>query len=97
MTNKGDWIFDPFLGTGTSIIAAIKNNRKGAGAETEKKYVNIAKDRIQKALNGTLKTRPMYKPKYDPKLDNNRLTISPFYPQINNVLHHQYGELLLKH
>ncbi|MBW1649399.1 MAG: site-specific DNA-methyltransferase [Deltaproteobacteria bacterium] len=97
MTNEGDWVFDPFLGTGTSIIAAIRNNRKGAGAETEKRYVNIAQDRIEKALNGTLKTRPMYKPKYDPKSDNNKLTISPFYPQIKNSTNFNHIGLFAKH
>jgi len=78
MTNEGDWVFDPFLGTGTSIIAAIRHNRRGAGAETEKKYVDISRDRIQKAINGTLRTRPMNKPKYDPESNNNKFTISPW-------------------
>lgn len=78
MTNEGDWVFDPFLGTGTSIIAAIRHNRRGAGAEIEKKYIDISRDRIEKAINGTLRTRPMNKPKYDPKLYNNKLTISPW-------------------
>ena len=57
MTNEDDWVLDPFLGTGTSVIAAIKNRRRGVGAETENKYVKIARDRIQSAINGTLKTR----------------------------------------
>lgn len=68
MSNKGDWVLDPFLGVGTTIIAAILNNRKGAGAEIIEKYIKIAKERIRKAINGTLKIRPMYKPKYEPKL-----------------------------
>ncbi len=78
MTNKGDWVFDPFLGTGTSIIAAILHNRRGAGAEIEKKYIDIARDRIQKAIDGTLKTRPMNKPKYDPNSNNNKMAIPPW-------------------
>ena len=78
MTNEGDRVFDPFLGTGTSIIAAIRHGRKGAGAETEKKYIDIAQDRIQKAIDGSLKTRPMNKPKYDPALGSNSLTVSPW-------------------
>jgi adenine-specific DNA-methyltransferase len=64
MTNKGDWVFDPFLGTGTSIIAAILHKRRGVGAETEDKYVKLAKNRIVQAGNRTLKTRPMNKPEY---------------------------------
>lgn len=78
MTNEGDWVLDPFLGTGTSIIAAIRHKRRGAGAETEEKYVSIARKRIQMAIDGTLRTRPMNKPKYDPKLNQNRLTTPPW-------------------
>ena len=36
------------------------------GAETDSGYVEIARKRIQDAINGTLRTRPMNKPKYDP-------------------------------
>jgi len=78
MTNEGDWVFDPFLGTGTSIIAAILHNRRGAGAETKKRYVKLAKNRILKTINGTLKTRPMNKPVYDPKENGNNLITPPW-------------------
>jgi len=78
MTNEDDWVLDPFLGTGTSIIAAIRHRRRGIGAETEEKYINISKKRIQMALDGTLKTRPMNKPKYDPNQHRNKLAVSPF-------------------
>ncbi len=78
MSEEGDWVFDPFLGTGTSIIAAIRHHRRGAGAEIKKEYVDIARDRIKKFADGTLKTRPMNKPKYDPKTNNNKLAISPW-------------------
>ena len=66
MSNEGDWVFDPFVGTGTSIIAAIRHGRRGAGAEIEPKYVDIARARIRAAFDGTLKVRPMNKPKYEP-------------------------------
>ncbi len=78
MTNEGDWVLDPFAGTGTSIIAAILHNRRGAGAETEKKYIKLAKNRIVKTINGTLKTRPMNKPVYDPKESGNKLIAVPW-------------------
>ena len=67
MTYEDDWVFDPFLGTGTSIIAALRHNRKGAGAEIVRDYIEIAQERIFKELNGTLKTRPMNKPVFDPQ------------------------------
>ncbi|MBI5902999.1 MAG: site-specific DNA-methyltransferase [Deltaproteobacteria bacterium] len=85
MTNEGDWVFDPFLGTGTTIISAIRHQRKGAGAEMVSKYIDIARNRIDKEAAGTLRTRPMNKPIYDPKEAGNNLTISPWTTEQNNV------------
>ena len=67
MTNKGDWVLDPFLGSGTSAIAALKHGRKGAGAETNKKYIKIAYNRVKQLKSGLLKTRAMNTPVYNPK------------------------------
>lgn len=78
MTNEGDWVLDPFLGTGTSIIAAIRHKRRGAGAETVTKYINLARDRIRQEIAGTLRTRPMDKPVYDPEEAGNSLRIAPW-------------------
>jgi len=78
LTNEGDWVFDPFLGTGTSIIAAFRHKRRGAGAETVDKYLDIARNRIRKEMAGTLKTRPMNRPVYNPKDAGNNLTLVPW-------------------
>jgi len=78
MTNEGDWVFDPFLGTGTSIIAAIRHKRRGLGAEAVGKYVDLARRRIDQEMDGTLKTRPMTRPVYDPVEAGNSLTIAPW-------------------
>jgi adenine-specific DNA-methyltransferase len=78
MTNEDDWVFDPFLGTGTTIVAAIRHKRRGAGAETVDKYVDIARDRIQQEMAGILRTRPMHKPIYDPDEAGNKLTVAPW-------------------
>ncbi|HHD83053.1 MAG TPA: site-specific DNA-methyltransferase [Bacteroidetes bacterium] len=78
MTNEDDWVFDPFLGTGSTLIAAIRHNRRGAGAEIHERYVNLAKKRITSEMEGSLRTRPMDKPIYDPRKGNNKLTISPW-------------------
>ena len=45
---------------GTTLIAALKNNRKAASAETMKNYVNIAKQRILQLKKGTLPIRKMF-------------------------------------
>ena len=78
LTNEGDWVFDPFLGTGTSVIAAIRHGRRGAGAEVLSKYVELARQRIQQEINGTLRTRPMGKPVYDPVEAGNSLRVAPW-------------------
>ena len=47
-TNKGDAIFDPFLGTGTTAVVAKKLGRNYFGIEKDKKYFIAAKERIKK-------------------------------------------------
>ena len=47
-TNKGDTIFDPFLGTGTSAVVSKKLGRNYYGIEKDKKYFKAAKDRVNK-------------------------------------------------
>ncbi len=84
MTNESDWVCDPFLGTGTSIIAALRHRRRGVGAEVFPKYINLAKQRIGKELSGTLITRPMNKPVYNPIEAGNNLTIPPWTTNRDN-------------
>ena len=85
MTNEGDWVFDPFLGTGTTVIAAIRHGRRGAGAEIVPRYIQLARQRIRQELAGTLRTRPMNKPVYDPVDAGNSLTAAPWETSENNL------------
>jgi len=78
LSDEGDWVFDPFLGTGTSIIAAIRHGRRGVGAEIVSKYAQLARQRIQQEIEGTLRTRPMDRPVYDPIEAGNSLTTAPW-------------------
>lgn len=77
-TKAGDWVLDPFLGVGSTIVAALKNERRGAGAEIVPEYVRVAHERINAIAEGALKTRPMGRPVYDPKAAGNSLTKSPW-------------------
>ncbi|HAJ98654.1 MAG TPA: site-specific DNA-methyltransferase [Bacteroidales bacterium] len=43
-----DVVFDPFAGSGTTLIAASNNNRIGIGLEIDKQYCEVAKQRILK-------------------------------------------------
>ncbi|UKI18136.1 MAG: site-specific DNA-methyltransferase [Bacteroidales bacterium] len=67
LTNENDIVYDPFAGVGSSLIGALKNNRIAYGSELDYNYVNIGLDRINKLLNDTLITRPIYQHIYEPK------------------------------
>ena len=49
-TNKNDIILDPFMGSGSTGEAACELNRRFIGIELEKKYFDIAKQRIKKYM-----------------------------------------------
>lgn len=70
MTDPGDTVFDPYMGVGSSVIAALMHERMGYGCDTEKEYVGIAWERVRALQSGKLRTRPMGKPVYDPAKPN---------------------------
>ncbi len=47
-TNEGDLVYDPFMGSGTTAIAAIKTRRKYIGSEISSKYTQIINSRIER-------------------------------------------------
>ena len=70
MTNEGDTIFDPYMGVGSAVIAALMHGRDAYGCDILPEYVGIARQRIRQLYEGTLRTRPMGKPIYDPSKPN---------------------------
>lgn len=66
MTDESDWVLDPFIGVGTTAIAALMHNRRAIGAEVVPEYVKIARDRIRLAEQRKLRIRPMSRSVYDP-------------------------------
>lgn len=46
-SKEGDVVLDPFLGSGTTCVAAKKLGRQFIGFEIEEQYYNIAKDRME--------------------------------------------------
>lgn len=70
LTDVGDSVLDPYMGVGSSLIAALMHGRDGYGCDTDQNYVEVAKRRISELRAGRLKTRPMHKPVYDPSLPN---------------------------
>lgn len=49
-SNLGDVVLDPFMGSGTTAIAAIKNGRKYIGFEISEEYYQIARERVAAEL-----------------------------------------------
>ena len=48
-TYEEDVVLDPFMGSGTTAVAAIRSNRHYLGFDTDKAYVKLAKQRIAEA------------------------------------------------
>ncbi len=45
-TKRGEWVIDPFLGTGSTLIAARKAGRNAVGIEIYAEYAAIARERL---------------------------------------------------
>lgn len=70
-TNENDIIFDPFMGVGSTGVAALNLNRRFIGVEIDKNYFNAAKQRINSILqthqvSPTMSNSDIYK-----TMDNN--------------------------
>ena len=70
MTDAGGCVFDPYMGVGSTLVAALMHGRDGYGCDVVEEYVAIARDRVLRLKEGSLRTRPMGLPIYDPKLPN---------------------------
>lgn len=52
-TFEGDLVLDPFMGSGTTAVAAVQTGRHYTGYETDPGYVEIAKARIAEAAGAS--------------------------------------------
>lgn len=43
---ENDVVLDPFMGSGTSAVAALKSNRRFVGYEVEPEYITLAENRV---------------------------------------------------
>ena len=66
LTGPGDYVLDPFMGVGSSLVAAVLHGRKALGVDNNESYCLIAKERIDSLLNGTLSRRRLGTQKFRP-------------------------------
>jgi adenine-specific DNA-methyltransferase len=77
LTRPGDVVLDPYMGVGSSVVAAILHERSALGCDVVADYVDIARRRVAQFRAGTLQTRPMHRPVYDPALPGGGHTRKP--------------------
>lgn len=65
-SHEGEVVFDPYAGVGSTLLAAIKNNRIAWGSEKESAYINTARERLQLLREGRLPMRQIGTPIYQP-------------------------------
>ena len=80
LSERNDWVLDPFLGVGTTVASAVLRGRRGCGSEKMKSYEAFANDRVQKAMGGFLPIREMNTAVYDPAKAGKSLTENSWAP-----------------
>lgn len=50
-TDVNDWVFDPFAGSATTGVAALKHKRKFIGCELEKEFITVSEKRLGSIIN----------------------------------------------
>lgn len=84
LTKKDGVVFDPFVGSGSSGIAAIVAGRRFVGAELKSSYFKIASKRLVDAMNGTIRFRSHEIPIYIPRLSD-KVAQDPFVIPFKNA------------
>lgn len=51
LTNEDDLIYDPFMGSGSTGVAALENNRRFIGSEISSEYCEISRNRMESILD----------------------------------------------
>lgn len=66
LSPEGGIVFDPYMGTASTGVAAILNRRRFLGAEIRKSYINLTTRRLALAYDGSVPHRPVDQPIFTP-------------------------------
>lgn len=58
LSPAGGLVLDPFMGAGSTAVAALLEGRRFCGSELHKKYVRIAEKRVSEVQSGKIRFRP---------------------------------------
>ncbi len=61
-TYRGDLVLDPFMGSGSTLVAAARTDRRYAGYDLDPDYVALARRRVDEELGGPWSRRTMLPP-----------------------------------
>ncbi|QQP90160.1 site-specific DNA-methyltransferase [Skermanella sp. TT6] len=68
LTEKNNVVLDPFVGTGATVLAAVKHQRNGIGIDKDENFLRIAQDRLNQLHCGKLAMRQLGQPIWQPTL-----------------------------
>ncbi len=73
----GDTVVDPFLGSGTTMLAAMQTNRNSLGIEIEPKYAAMAEKRLRGEASDLFSSRSLELMSASRVSEDGRITLSP--------------------
>ena len=89
-TKKENLVLDPFMGSGTTLIASSLEGRHSIGIDLNKKYCNLAKSRLKKLKLNSYKIESGNSLKIIPKLRKN-VDYCVTSPPYHNILRNKGG------
>lgn len=89
-TKKGNLVLDPFMGSGTALIASSLEGRKSVGIDLNKKYCELTKNRLKNLKLNSCKIKKGNSLKVIPKL-NETFDYCVTSPPYHNILRNKGG------
>lgn len=93
LTKKRGKVVDPFVGSGSTAVAALLTNRHFAGCDLDPSYVEIAHKRIADLKKGGGKYRPLNQPIHAPSQSE---AVAKLPPQFQKRREQHHGNNLIR-